>query len=531
MKINEKLLKENYADGLPIPAKLYFYAKFNNGAVETKGLHQCLLGHKIKNLSSANSDGIFAEWQWNGQKLNVINDRYGFFPLYYYYRDNEIILSPSIRTLLEQGASTELDYPAVAVFLRLGYFIGDDTPFKYIHALPPDTTFNWELGHLNVQGRYARRELITISEDDAIDQYIHLFRESIKKRLPSDENFVVPLSSGRDSRHILLELNHLGYKPKACLTIRQYTTSYVESLTPAKMLSEALKCNHLVFDEGEVNFANEIRNIELTNYCADEHSQFLPMVDYIRQNQVKTSYDGIAGDVLSAIDLGKIKLDRLLKISTLSEISQLLFKSHLKPVDYDLAHILNKDFYAKVNIECAVARLNQELNNHAQFSNPTKSFWFWNRTRREIALAPYALYENSIKVYSPYLDHKLYDFLMALPEEFASRQANLHTKAINRAYPMYQNISYESNVVDQNIINENKIDYLQMFVKYYFKNIFIPLKLVERLKLLPRMVKCLFSRKCCEVSWWMAPPTLLYLSCLEKLLTLGEQTRKQSNAK
>ena len=64
--------------------------------------------------------------------------------------------------------------------------------------------------------------------------------------------------------HILLELVNLGYKPKACVTMRPYTTSYNEEVFPAKALSEALGINHVFLDNGCLNFNNEVRNIELT---------------------------------------------------------------------------------------------------------------------------------------------------------------------------------------------------------------------------------------------------------------------------
>ena len=45
--------------------------------------------------------------------------------------------------LLREGVAPELDYSALGVFFRLGYFLGSDTPFRYIKALDPDTTLTW----------------------------------------------------------------------------------------------------------------------------------------------------------------------------------------------------------------------------------------------------------------------------------------------------------------------------------------------------------------------------------------------------
>lgn len=103
--------------------KPYFFAKIQNNKVETKGGNSCLLGHKIDYTPGRKSDGIFVEWSWDGNRLTVENDRYGFYPVYYYCNGDEICISPSIMRLLEEGAPRELDYTALSVFLRIGFYI------------------------------------------------------------------------------------------------------------------------------------------------------------------------------------------------------------------------------------------------------------------------------------------------------------------------------------------------------------------------------------------------------------------------
>src|SRR3989338_9822448 len=109
----------------------YFYARYGHDQIETKGGNSHCFGHKIDRGPGAKPDGVFAEWSWDGNQLTVTNDRYGLFPLYYCCADNEIYLSTSIRQMLALGAPKDLDYDALAVFLRIGLFIGDDTPFKH----------------------------------------------------------------------------------------------------------------------------------------------------------------------------------------------------------------------------------------------------------------------------------------------------------------------------------------------------------------------------------------------------------------
>src|SRR5262245_31270116 len=79
-------------------------------------------GHQIRNAAHPQIDGIFIEWNWDGETLILRNDRYGCHPLFYYANSTEIAISNSIDSLLAAGAPRELDDAGLAAFLRLGHF-------------------------------------------------------------------------------------------------------------------------------------------------------------------------------------------------------------------------------------------------------------------------------------------------------------------------------------------------------------------------------------------------------------------------
>ena len=60
----------------------YFYARKREDEIEIRGISICRLGHEF--LEGGQSHGPFVEWKWNGRRLEVHNDRYGFYPLYYW---------------------------------------------------------------------------------------------------------------------------------------------------------------------------------------------------------------------------------------------------------------------------------------------------------------------------------------------------------------------------------------------------------------------------------------------------------------
>src|ERR1044072_2227457 len=119
----------------------FFAVKKVNGEYQTQGVAHCFLGHRIPAHNGDQPDGIFAEWNWDGSKLIVTNDRYGFLGLYYFVSDDGIAISPSLTRVVALGAPTAFDDAALAVFLRLSFFIGEDTPFKAIRVVSPDISF------------------------------------------------------------------------------------------------------------------------------------------------------------------------------------------------------------------------------------------------------------------------------------------------------------------------------------------------------------------------------------------------------
>ncbi len=77
----------------------------------------------------------------------------------------------AIPELLRAGAPRELDDDAMALFLRLGFFVGGDTPFRAIRAAlppPPDAPAP-----------------NTLTRPQLADALLDLFRAAIRRRLPS----------------------------------------------------------------------------------------------------------------------------------------------------------------------------------------------------------------------------------------------------------------------------------------------------------------------------------------------------------
>jgi asparagine synthase (glutamine-hydrolysing) len=389
-----------------------------------------------------NGDGAFARWGWNAPTLTAATDRFGVQPLFYATDRNTIRISPSIGALLRTGAARDLDDSALAVFLRVGFFVGDDTPFRHIRAVPPGGTLEWHDGRLAVRSGWTRPAPSDATRDEAIDRFAAMFADSIERRLNATVGpVVVPLSGGHDSRHILLALCAAGCRPESCVTVEPYPPSQADDVALARLMATRVGVAHVVVPSRPDRVAAESDKNALTSFCADEHVQFLPLREYFERAPA-TLFDGLGGDVLSQSGRLEPRLHRLFADQRLSEVAEVV-AGDPNVVEAALAALLTTDARRRFSRERAVARLSEEAAAYAADPNPIASFFTATRMRREIALAPCAMLDVAPTVWLPFLDVPLASFLLALPFELV-RDRRLHTDLLARHYPRFSDVPLDS---------------------------------------------------------------------------------------
>jgi asparagine synthase (glutamine-hydrolysing) len=408
----------------------FFFASRSGDEVVVRGQALCQLGHRLPPRTADVPDGVFAGWSWDGRTLEVEHDRYGLYPLFYYSRGEEFAVAPSVVTLLREGAAPDLDPDALAVFLQLGFFIDDETPFKHIRAVPPSVRFAWD-GKLDIGPHRDLGARLDIPRQEALQAYADLFRDAVRRRLPNAQ-VVVPLSGGRDSRHILLELCEAGVRPESCVTAIRYGGGN-NDVEVASMLAHSLDLEHVVLERGPRLLA-ELRKNLATSFCADEHAWLMPLAEHLNGRPV-TIYDGIAGDVLSASLFQKPAWLELYGKGRFVELAKTLVGKRRDGI----TALGGPE--ARRLADTALDRIAVELQRYADATNPCSMFFFWNRTRREIALAPFGLLAGVEPCFCPYLDHELFDFLTSLPPEITIDRT-FHTDTIALAHPSAPKVPY-----------------------------------------------------------------------------------------
>lgn len=408
----------------------YFSADRSTGIVKVSGETEVRLG----------SPDSFAhvEWKWDGTTLRCANDRYGIYPIYFCDQGHRFTLSPSIDLLLRLTGEYELDDDAVALALRLGSNVANETLFPAIKAVPPNSTLTWTDGVLQIDSTPTVNNcILNISRDDAIDEYARLFSEAVGTSAPRSGKIAVPLSGGRDSRHILLELVRRNFVPDRCLTVRRRPGLDDEDISVARLVCDRLELKHEIVEQTLGRFEAEcLKNVE-TGYAIQEHGWFVALGTFTK-NRWENIYDGLAGDVLSA----GLFLDQEILDNYRNGKFDLLAEQVLGPEGY-IPRLLSSSARKRFSRERAVERLKVELAKHADAPNPVGSFYFWNRTRRCVAQSPFRLLRSTPNIITPYLEPTLFDFLVSLPAEYFLDHT-FHTETIRRAYPDYADIPYES---------------------------------------------------------------------------------------
>jgi len=424
----------------------FIHLRHDGGATAVRGSSRYFRGHRIARGHGEPDDGIFAEWTWDGARLDVQVDRYGASPLFYWSDATQICVSPSLLAVLQCGAPAAFDLDGLAAFLRLGYFLGDDTPFAAIRVVSPGAVMTWQRGRL--AGRSGRPSVGTVSirRDEAIDGFVALCRQSIRRRLPSGDGVVMPLSSGRDSRHILYELHAAGVHP-LCVTIPRYAPRPGEDQRIAPLVAAAVGLPHTLLRQNPSRCDAEVRKNWITHLCADEHAWYVEVATQLGRT-AQTMYDGLGGALSVPNRYHSFEALDLIGRGVTRAVADRVIRDYGVQTESFLRRLLRSRAYAELSRDRAVARLARELDTHRGAPDPIKSFNFWNRIRRELALWPFAVLRDVPYVYAPYLDHDLFDFLMGLPPTVMSPTLRdgktFHTDAINRAFPQYAGVPFEN---------------------------------------------------------------------------------------
>ena len=412
----------------------WFEARIEGDRVVTAGSPDVVLGHPIVR-DDPPDDGSWVRWRWDGTALTITNDRFRSYPCYVAVSERAVRVSPSIDRLLSLGIERDLDLDALAAFLAVGFHVGEDSPFRAIRALPPGARLEWIAGSTALTSRQPVFRTREMTRAAAIEGVTELFRQAMGRRLPDDVPLRLPVSGGKDSRHILLELRRRGYLPERIVTAAHNPYDWGDDVPVGRQLAERLGIEHVTVGSGRT-LSYELRKNRMTSYASAMHAWFVPVVDALAGTA--TTYEGTPGYT----SMGSPHIPRRLLVAAREERWDDVARSMGKKDDGRPRYLslLRPSLREVLGGDRAAARIRTGLDAHMGSSEPYHAFRLMSRAGRELALTPNALLADIPIVHTPYFDADLLPFSMAIPA--AHVDDGFHAETISADYPDVADVPY-----------------------------------------------------------------------------------------
>lgn len=196
-------------------------------------------------IKDLNGMFAFALWDRNKEQLILGRDRMGQKPLYYYYKNGQLIFASEIKALLKcPQISRQIDFSSLNEYLTFEYIPSPKSIFKEIRKLPASHMIVFDKGELSLERYWSLKflERHNIDEIQAQEQLFSLLNDSVKRHLICDVPLGVFLSGGIDSSAIAAIASRLaGDKLKTfsvCFEDRSFDESRYASLMAEYIGSE-----------------------------------------------------------------------------------------------------------------------------------------------------------------------------------------------------------------------------------------------------------------------------------------------------
>ncbi len=177
----------------------------------------------------------------DGERWMMWNDWIGSIPVYHAGVGSGRIASTLEPVVVAGGGYTPDDFflPGLVSLLINGHFLSDWTLYKDMKVVPPDSAAQWDENGFRWQQLWTvepSQDRWESSWDDLVDEMYELSHKAIADVLKTQPQWILPLSSGLDSRLIAAVGADIGANILAYVWGSEETTDVVYSRQIAKTL-------------------------------------------------------------------------------------------------------------------------------------------------------------------------------------------------------------------------------------------------------------------------------------------------------
>jgi len=197
-------------------------------------------------------NGMFAAANYDSEsrELFLARDHAGIKPLYYYADNHCLVFASELKAIFAtQLVPGEINIPAIAEYLRLGYFPGEWTPYKNIRKLKPGHYCKVTSDGIEIKEYWSAREILRERKTDVASSQIEdaldcLLQSSVEAQMVSDVPVGAFLSGGIDSSLIVALMSRLSKKPVQTFTVGFSRMGYYDEREYARQIADHFKTEH-----------------------------------------------------------------------------------------------------------------------------------------------------------------------------------------------------------------------------------------------------------------------------------------------
>jgi len=204
-------------------------------------------------LKMFNGMFAFAIWDMRNNTLFIARDRIGIKPLYYYYKNENLIFSSEMKAILLHDIKKEIEIQSLNSFLTYRFIPSNKTMVKGIKKLMPGYYMKLNAGKLEIKKYW---DMVWEIENKPENYYLNLLnkllKNSVEMRLKSDVPLGAYLSGGIDSSLVVAINSQLRETP-----VETFTVGYgheTDEFKYARIISDYLSTNHheIILDYKEI---------------------------------------------------------------------------------------------------------------------------------------------------------------------------------------------------------------------------------------------------------------------------------------
>jgi asparagine synthase (glutamine-hydrolysing) len=244
----------------------------------------------------------FAIWDARRQRLLLARDRLGIKPLYYWERPGGLAFASELRAFLALEAfPRRLDRAAIGEYLALGYVPEPDCIFEGVKKLHPGHTLSWDRERGTEVVRYwspVRAEAVKIDEREAIEELRRLLADAVRCHLEADVPLGAFLSGGLDSSTVVALMSRQMDRPVQTFSIGFEEPEFNEA-PAASAVAQALGTEHrevIVRPDADVLVEDIVRFFD--EPFADSSALPTYLVARLAREDVTVALSGDGGDEL-----------------------------------------------------------------------------------------------------------------------------------------------------------------------------------------------------------------------------------------